>query len=112
MFAFQGRCEVVLSFRTQSPEELAITLMFFCDRPMGEERNECGFGLSLALSHEDESTGRSYGMVLSGERTKTRETIGLQLNYLQPMFGGALAATTSVARDGQMTVGANYVLDF
>jgi uncharacterized repeat protein (TIGR01451 family) len=94
------------------PEELAITPILFCDRPMGEDRNECGLGLSMALSHEDEDTGTSYGIELIGERTKIRETIGLQLSYTQPLFGGELSGTSSVGRDGQMAVGANYVLDF
>lgn len=94
------------------PEKLAVTPMFFCDRPMGETVNECGLGLSMGLSREDEDTGKSYGIELMGERTKTRDTIGLQLNYRQTLFGGELSGTSSVGRDGQMSVGANYVLDF
>jgi hypothetical protein len=47
-----------------------------------------------------------------GERTATRETIGLQLNYKQPLFGGELSGTSSVGRNGQMAVGANYLLEF
>ena len=94
------------------PEALAFTPMFFCDRPMGENRSECGFGLSLALTREDEETGLGYGIEVMGERTASRETIGLQLNYKQPLFGGELSGTSSVGRNGEMTVGANYVLDF
>lgn len=94
------------------PENLAVIPMIFCDRPIGGAVNECGLGLSMALSREDEDTGRSYGIEFSGERTKTSETIGLKLNYTQSLFGGALSGTTSVGRDGQMAVGANYVLDF
>jgi hypothetical protein len=93
-------------------EELALTPMFFCDRPMGEDRNECGLGLSMALSREDEVTGRSYGIALTGERTKTRETIGLQLNYRLPLRVGDITATSLVSRNGHVALGMNYFVDF
>lgn len=47
-----------------------------------------------------------------GEGTKIRETIGLQINHTQPLFGGDLSGTSSVCRNGQMGVAANYALEF
>lgn len=46
---------------------------------MGENRNECGIGLSIALTREHKETGTSYGLEMMAERTATRENIGLQL---------------------------------
>jgi hypothetical protein len=93
-------------------EELAVTLMAFCDRPLEQARNACGAGLSLELTREDEDTGVHYGVRLNAEKTRASEMLGLQLNYGQPLYGGELSATSSVGRNGQMTVGANYEFEF
>jgi CshA-type fibril repeat protein len=93
-------------------EKLAVTPMVFCDRSMGETQNACGAGLSVDFSYEDEATGEQYGIVLTGEKTKSIEMLGLQFDYSRPVLGGELSATSSVARNGQVLIGANYTLDF
>ena len=91
---------------------LAITPMLFCDRPIGAIQNACGAGLSVDFSYEDEVTGERYGIELSGEKTKSSEMFGLQFNYGRPVLGGELSGTSSVTRNGQVSIGANYTLGF
>jgi hypothetical protein len=94
------------------PQDLALTPMVFCDQPIAEQHSECGVGLSVALSNKDKKTGASYGIELDGERSRTRQTIRLQLNYRRPLFGGELLGTGAMQQNGEMAVGANYVLKF
>ena len=97
---------------TEHVEQLAVTPMVFCDRPMGEAFNACGAGLSFSLSREDEDTGVRYGIELTGEKTRTSEMFGVQMNYSQPFLGGEVTGTSSVSRNGHIAVGANYALEF
>ena len=93
-------------------EKLAIAPMFFCDRSMGETPIACGAGLSVDFSYEDNVTGEQYGIELTGEKTKSSEMFGLQFDYSRPVLGGELSGTSSVSRNGQVSIGANYTLDF
>ena len=93
-------------------EKLAITPMVFCDRLMGETQNACGAGLSVDFSYENNVTGEQYGIELTGEKTKSSEMFGLQFDYSRPVFGGELSGESSVSRNGQVSIGANYTLNF
>ena len=93
-------------------EKLAITPMVFCDRLMGETQNACGAGLSVDFSYENNVTGEQYGIELTGEKTKSSEMFGLQFNCSRPVFGGELSGTSSVSRNRQVSIGANYTLNF
>ena len=93
-------------------EKLAITPMVFCDRLMGETQNACGAGLSVDFSYENNVTGEQYGIELTGEKTKSSEMFGLQFDYSRPLFGGELSGESSVSRNGQVSIGANYTLNF
>ena len=93
-------------------EQLAITPMVFCDRPMGETHNACGAGLSFGLYGKNALSGEQYEIELSGEKTETSEMVGIRLNYGRPLLGGRLSGTGSVARSGGLSIGMNYALDF
>lgn len=93
-------------------EQLAITPMVFCDRPMGETHNTCGAGLSFGLYGKNALSGEQYEIELSGEKTETSEMVGIRLNYGRPLLGGRLSGTGSVARSGDLSIGMNYALDF
>ena len=93
-------------------EKLAVTPMVFCNRSMGETQNACGSGLSVDISYEDAVTGEQYGVELTGEKTKSSEMFGLQFDYSRPVLGGVLSGTSSFTRIGQVSISANYTLEF
>ncbi|MDE4159789.1 OmpA family protein [Phaeobacter gallaeciensis] len=94
------------------PATLMAAPRLLCERAIGQQHTECGYGLDLRLAHEVGASDSRYELALTGEHTRARDSYGVSLSFIQALAAGALEGAARVTQDGRPAVGMAYNLDF
>ena len=85
------------------PEVLSFTPRIFCDRPIGEAGNVCGYGGKLEFSSPTDASGRQSSLIWDAEGSESHEYYSLTLNIGRQIFGGSLDTSATVSQDGDVS---------
>ena len=94
------------------PEVLMIAPRLLCERPIGQDGVDCGYGLNVSLSQQDDDSGNRYEVSLSGEKTQARTTYGVTLSFAREIGDATLEGSAQVSQNRTVGLGMKYKLDF
>ena len=94
------------------PEVLMIAPRLLCERPIGQDGVDCGYGLNVSLSQQDDDAGNRYEVALTGEKTQARTTYGVTLSFAREIGDATLEGSAEVSQNRTVGLGMKYSLDF
>ena len=94
------------------PRILYVAPRFFCEQPLGETQNRCGFGSRVELRFDGDRGKATYKVTFDAEASSSHKRYSAGVNIVKPLFGGTLVTTVGLAQGGSPQSNVTYNLEF